>query len=613
MINISYETWNEACELVKDYSKKYGKFYMQLYPFYRFNNLGNISSKSFYVSYVKSGAIFSKYDNFDKIDNYCRKSDGSYRKRFLLTPIMYIYYIAIGLHISKKYNQKRNKEIYVKYGGDFENRNLHYRNSYSQFVKFISNESLNYNYYYKLDISDCFNKIDINLLTKLLSTSFQFNQKEQMIFKEFIKWCGDGSFPQTECGVTSSYLATIIYFDIIDNRLFNLLSKDEKIKKFKICRYVDDLYILIDIDGRINSDKIENKISSIYENLIYEYNLTINRKKSNFNKTENIFADLKSFSILEDYQAEVDIPLEYKNHLSNFLKELIQCAQNGSINYLKYVGLINYYFENPESTYHAGQILYVLIYKNISWLKETRLINKITKIIDTDFYVLSLDPRRLVSLIVNTYDANIINKFLNKLYCCAEEGDWLISHNFMAIQYLLYRNFKSTKLLNKMNKFCPEIVDFIFKYYKNDWRKNIIDSDIDLQVQKLRYEQTPISFFKFLEIMSIKNGNILQAQSYNKNYFDSITKNIELINGYSNNKNKVNYKKDDLKDIYVNKLKIPEEMWTLINNLCDRRNKNPLCHASCNVFSNKQDLSISINKDITEINELISTIVNEYI
>lgn len=95
MINITYNIWNEACNLIKNYAKKYGNFYLQLYPFYNFNNLNNISSKKFYDLYVNSGAIFANYNNFDKIDNYCRKSDGSYRKRSLLTPIMYIYYIAV--------------------------------------------------------------------------------------------------------------------------------------------------------------------------------------------------------------------------------------------------------------------------------------------------------------------------------------------------------------------------------------------------------------------------------------------------------------------------------------------------------------------------------------
>lgn len=613
MINISYEIWKEACELVKTYSKYYGKYYLQLYPLYKYNNLSKLSTKDYFDLYIKNGAIFSNYDNFDKIDNYCRKSDGSYRKRFLISPIMYIYYIAIGLYFSKKYNQKRTNDIYVKYAGNFDKKELHYRNSYQQFVNYVADKSLEYNYYYKIDISDFFNKIDIGILTKLLSDSFKFNQKEQMIFKEFINWCGNGNFPQTECGVTSSYLATIVYFDIIDNRLYNSLSKDKTIKKFKICRYVDDLYILLDIDGRINTDKLENKISSIYENLIYDYNLSINRKKSNFNKTENIFSDLKSFSILEDNDENSSVPFEYKNHLFDFLCELVKFSEKGGINYQKYIELVNRYFDDPNSTYHASQILYILIYKNIEWLKETRIIKKIVKIIENDFNIISVDPRVFVSMIVNTHDEELIKRFLFKLYCCSEKNDWKISHGFMALQYLLYRNFTSPKLLNKMEPYSLEIVEFISKYYKNDWRKNIVSTEIENQINKLIYADTPISFFKFLEIISINNKNVLQAQAYNKNYFDSITKNIELTKGLTNNKKKINYTKDELKDIYLNKLKIDSNMWQSINDLCDRRNKNPLCHASCDVFSNKQDISISILNDINEINNLVDDIIRLYI
>lgn len=135
----------------------------------------------------------------------------------------------------------------------------------------------------------------------------------------------------------------------------------------------------MDIDGRINTDKLENKISSIYENLIYYYNLSINRRKSNFNKTENIFSDLKSFSILEDYDEISSVPTEYKNHLFDFLSDLVKFSEKGSVNYKKYTELVNEYFDDPNSTYHASQILYILIYKNIEWLKETRIIKKISK------------------------------------------------------------------------------------------------------------------------------------------------------------------------------------------------------------------------------------------
>ena len=613
MINISYDIWRNACDLIQKYSKYYGKFYLQIYPFYKYNNFDDISSKHFFESYIVNGAIFTNYSNFDKIDNYCRKSDGSYRKRFLLSPIIYIYYIALGLYFSKKYKQIRNENIYVEYGASFENGDLHYRNSYSKFVNYISDNYYEYNYYYKLDISDYYNKIDIDKLTIRLANAFKFNQKEQMLFKEFISWCGNGNFPQTECGVTSSYLSTIVYFDIIDNRLYNLLSKEKTIRKFKICRYVDDLYILLDIDGRLNTNPIENRISSLYENLVYQYGLSINRNKSKFSSIGNIFTDLKSFSIFEDLEENVEIRKEYKEYLLKFLTELAQTAEKDDINYQKYLNLINKYFDDPDSSYHATQILYVLLYKNIDWLKESKVTKKITKIIENDFNVLSVDPRRLVSLIVNTHDEELIKKFLSKLYCTAEEGNWLISHNFMALQYLLYRNFSSVKLLNKMKPYSPMIVDFIFKFYKNDWRKNIINNEIDTQIMKLNYKDTPISFFKFLEILSIKKGDILKAQAYNKDYFDSITKNIELVRGYSADKNKVNYRKQELKEIYVNKLGIPNDMWKSINNLCDRRNKNPLCHASCNIFQNKRDISCSISKDIEDINNILGKIIDDYV
>ena len=54
-------------------------------------------------------------------------------------------------------------------------------------------------------------------------------------------------------------------------------------------------------------------------------------------------------------------------------------------------------------------------------------------------------------------------------------------------------------------------------------------------------------------------------------------------------------------------------MRDLINDLFDRQNKNPLCHASCNIFNNKQDLTILISKDIEEINNLINLIINNFL
>lgn len=107
---------------------------------------------------------------------------------------------------------------------------------------------------------------------------------------------------------------------------------------------------------------------------------------------------------------------------------------------------------------------------------------------------------------------------------------------------------------------------------------------------------------RILEIAEIKNNSVLQAQAYNKNYFDSLSLNIELSKGYISIITKVSYAKRDLKELYVVKLGLDLISWTTISDLCDRRNKNPLCHADCNVLMSK--------KDIEELNSLVLDILN---
>lgn len=608
MINISFDTWYKTCVMVREYSKKYGKFYIQLYPLNC--SLDYFTTKEFYETYIKTGLIFTDSKNFDRMDNYCLKQNGSFRNRYLITPIMYLYYIAIGLHISEKYKSNRNSEIIINYGGDFKKGDLHYRNSYNNFVKAIINDVYEYNYFYKLDISDFFNKLDINHLNKKISNSMKFSQKEQMFLKEFLIFCGNGSFPQTECGTTSSYLATEIYFETIDNKLYNFLNKDEDIKKFKIFRYVDDLYILLDIDGRKNMDKIENRISAFYQNELYSHNLSINKIKSIFEKTDNIFCYLKSFSIFDDPYNDIEISDDYKQYLINFLSELCSISDNKSITYQKYEELLSKHFESGEDAFHASQLLYVLVYKNTSWLKNSRVIKKLKHIIKNDFNILTLDPRKIVAMIVNTHDEELINTFLNNLYIVAEKGKWNISYNYVAIEYLLYRNFVSTKLLNKMEVYYPSEVAFLKEYLKNDWRKKYKNDYLSNYINKINILKSPAITLKFLETTALLKKDYLLAQSYNKSYFDSITKHFEIKFDPNCDKDKIFYKKEELKAIYTNFINVSDVEWEKIDKLCNTRNGNPLCHASLTIFNSKNDINKKIVEDIVTINEFLDSILD---
>lgn len=612
MINMEYDIWLETCELVKKYACEYGKYYYQLYPLYKYNNLSIISSKEYFEKYVLSGAILNNYDSFDKIDNYCKKSDGSYRNRYLLSPIMYIMYTYVGLYISRKYKCLRRKEIYCKYGGDFDNKNLNYKNSYVDFSQKIIDNSEKYKYYLKIDISNFFNNINIDILNKRIASQMKFSHKEQFFFKKFLEWAGNGNFPQTECGTTSSFLATIIYFDAVDNRLYNLLSFDDEIVSFEVCRYVDDLYIFLDFDGRKNCKKIENKIIGYYENLIFDIGLSINKNKSHLRPVYEIYSDMKSFSLFDDELNITEESDENKKYLVNFLNDLLNISEKNGLNHELYNEIIVKYFDNRESNYHASQILSTIIYKKRSWLKETKILKRLTRIIDKDFNIISIDPKRLVALIANTYDEELIKKLLYKLYFYSENGSWEVSHNFIAMQYLLYRNFLSVKLLNKMEKYCPEIVNFITKFYKQDWRKNIISNITDMETKLFsNYKNTNLSLFKFLEIVSLKQLNIIEAQSYNKSYFDLVTANIQLYKGYINKITKVNYQVDELVEIYQNILKLSNNACDKIRTLCNDRNSNPLCHANCKIFDRKGDLSFYIKENINSINEMIYDVLKK--
>ncbi len=73
----------------------------------------------------------------------------------------------------------------------------------------------------------------------------RITQTELLLYKELLLYTGGGRFPLIENSMASSYLATVVYLDEIDQRLEQYVSKLDGINDVKFVRYVDDLYILI--------------------------------------------------------------------------------------------------------------------------------------------------------------------------------------------------------------------------------------------------------------------------------------------------------------------------------------------------------------------------------
>src|SRR5699024_6232751 len=84
----------------------------------------------------------------------------------------------------------------------------------------------------------------------------------------------------------------------IDNKLYDFLKKNQSISKFKIIRYVDDLYIFFDTD--INMEEVYEQIINFMNDVVYEYSITININKTGIKNVEELERDLKHLSYLDE-------------------------------------------------------------------------------------------------------------------------------------------------------------------------------------------------------------------------------------------------------------------------------------------------------------------------
>lgn len=99
-----------------------------------------------------------------------------------------------------------------------------------------------------------------------------------------------------ENSIASSYLATIVYLDVIDEKLYKYLSNNVKcFSSFQMIRYVDDLYILFNSDSDFSEIReAYNEIRNYYSSLLKDFDLSLNTKKCSLNKISMINEELKN-------------------------------------------------------------------------------------------------------------------------------------------------------------------------------------------------------------------------------------------------------------------------------------------------------------------------------
>lgn len=614
MINMEYDTWNKACEGIFRQSKQSLNKYLQLYPFSILSDdeMEEIKSEEFFYKFIKSGALFKNKLVFDFPRHYIQKNNSSFRNSKLVSPIIFIYLECIGYHVCKAYMRDSTKTR-CYYAGNIPELDFHYKNSYERYYADINDCSQLYQYYYKFDVTNFFDSLDINILFERINkTSTIIDSRTALIYKRLLQSIGSGKYPTVEKSCSLSFLATYVYLDLFDSKLETFLDEMYEIEDYQIVRYVDDLFIFFN-----TSDDLLNEAVSIIKNSVIhnyrEINLNLNEQKSNYRISEDINEEL-SVALYDHYVNEQDIDISSmfdENNIKIFVDKLYEIAKERSHNHDKYKQIKDEVFNISGVQYSSDEVFRYLIYYRKGIFNDAELISKLKRLIRRDYKIIKYDTKNLINMILNTSDGDLIRFFLNQIFRNNSLDSFDIA---MVLNYLILRNFQHQDLLNKLAEYESDIYKYINTYCKNSFIESLFDEDNNSYINLILEDyydfnnDLKVWYIYFMYRYYKSSNDILEAFSYYKSYFDRVTALLMHYKGIEQTgKGKPNYKMYYKQGPIINgykRIEFNQEITNideLIKKAHDLRNHNPINHSSAEVMD---DETLNIEEIETVIDEL---------
>ncbi|MGX7047510.1 hypothetical protein RU86_GL002283 [Lactococcus piscium] len=619
MISLEYKDWERACKMLRNIPMNSKNKYFQTYSFYKLSvaSWKKLFSQNFFNTYIKSGEFLTYNYNLSFADRLLQKNNGSYRHVRIVSPIIYLFLIAIASQIERLYEEKRTENIAVFFSGNFnkENESAHYKNSYEAYLIEINTCQDSYKYYFKIDFSTFFPLIDTDILFNKIDN---LDPKSALIYSSIIKMIGQGKMPIIDGNSGLSYLNTVIYLDDFDTAVIDYLNKLTEIGSFRLVRYVDDLYIFINCD----ESKLELLNYKIYNHLCE--NSVKNHVELNSSKTEYLTStsglgermnsDLYDFFVnsteinFNDYFSKEDLKL--------FLERLLELPEHAS--YEEYASSVLSTFKNDEFVFENEYALNAIVYNKKSWVKDDEIQEIIEKIINLNYHKLRYAAKALITLILNTRNGEIIKALLNKLFTAYSDGNGNIVDEILSIEYLVQRNFKHTNLMNVIKNVNPDIVNYISNYQLHDFFNYIENNRTTYYTKEnesyLKLANDPnINFlyfrYKYFEAL----GQTLESFAYFKNYFDRFIAHAQFCLGKDGDKKpnyKGYYKEGDLKKaIKLLQIEISDDdVDNILTDAHKMRNNNPVSHSSANILKNSDFKKTDILNSIKNLNKILMQI-----
>lgn len=612
MINMEYNTWNNVCEGIFKQSNQTLNKYLQLYPFSILSTeeKEEIKSEEFFNKYIKNGALFRNKLVFDFPRHYIQKSNSSFRNVKLVSPIIHIYLECVGYHVCNAYTRNSSKTR-CYYAGNMLELDFHYKKSYDRFYADINECTQRYQYYYKFDVTNFFDSIDINILFEQINKNTKIiDSRTALIYKRILQAIGDGKYPTIEKSCSLSFLATYVYLDLFDSKLEGFLANLHGIGDYQLVRYVDDLFVFFNT----SDDKLNEVVSNIKNSVIHNYreiNLNLNEQKSNYGVSDNISEEL-SVALYDHYvnAKEIEISSMFdENNMKEFVDRLHDVAVVRAHNHDLYKEIKDGVFNITDVKYSSDEIFRYLLYYRDAIFNDEELIRKLKGLINEDYKIIKYDTKNLINMILNTRNGDLIRSFLNQIF----QNNNLDSFDItIIINYLILRGFSHEDLLSKLAEYEPDIFNYINYYCKNSFVKSLLNIDNNSYINLILADEYDFNkdmkvwYIYFMYCYYRNSNDILEAFSYYKSYFDRVTAHLmhykDIGKARKGKPNyKMYYKEGPIKKAYK-KINLPKTIGSidvLIKTAHDLRNHNPINHSSAEVMDD-ETLNISELKNIID-------------
>lgn len=332
--------------------------------------------------------------------------------------------------------------------------------------------------------------------------------------------------------------------------------------------------------------------------------MALNATKYRFGETENISEELKRSLYDECFNGiESNIGDFFTGKLEGFLSEIYEEICGSGLTNEQYTELVEKHFSSDEIEFVPEEVLNYLVYENQTELKQPEVSNILTQIIKRDVSFLSVDPKRLSVMVMQSKNKNVESAMLNKLFERSCAGLWNSYDTTSAISYLIQSNFGDIDLLEVIRTQCYDL----YAYYEYCCKTSFIH-----QVDNFKYEKflecvkgdKQAVFLYFLSLCEQNKGNYLGAYAYYKNFFDRISADMAFIIGENLGDKRPNYRKyykePELKRLYRG----IENSDVVIEKAHKLRNSNPLSHSSAELID-KNGSSAELKNTQRELEKLI--------